>query len=144
MTQINPAYQIQEYMTPMPHTIGRTIAIQKAQEMMKTYQIRHLPVQERGKLLGVLTDRDIKLSASFSHANELTVEDVMTPEPYVAHPETSLTQVLHTMYEHRIGCVIILEPNGKIMGIFTAHDAVRVLAHLIETQSHSNQRKVIP
>jgi CBS domain-containing protein len=50
--------QIQKVMTPMPHTIGRDISIKTAFEMMREHRIRHLPVQEGGKLVGIFTAVD--------------------------------------------------------------------------------------
>src|SRR4051812_39211291 len=93
--------KIEKYMTAMPHTIGKDIPIEKALDMMRTHQIRHLPVQTGGKLVGVLSDRDIKLAASFSQEGGLLVEDVMTPDPYTVKPQTSLDSVVLEMAEQK-------------------------------------------
>lgn len=79
--------QISKVMTPMPHTIGSRIPVNKALELMREHRIRHLPVQEAGKLVGVLTDRDLKLAMSLGDPMSMTVEDVMTADPYVVAPE---------------------------------------------------------
>lgn len=129
---------IQKFMTPMPHTIGKDITIRKAFEQMREYHIRHLPVQEAGKLVGVLTDRDLKLAASFKGAFELTVDEVMTSDPYIVQPETPLDQVVFEMAEHKYGCAIIQQQNGKVVGIFTAIDALRVLGETLNTSYRSN------
>lgn len=128
--------KIEKYMTTMPHTIGKDISIHKALEMMRTYRIRHLPVQEGGSLVGVLSDRDIKLAASLAGSVELTVEDVMTPDPYTVKAHTSLDSVVLEMAEHKYGCAIVVQDNGKVVGIFTATDGLRVLGEVL----HLNYR----
>lgn len=119
--------QIHKYMTPMPHTIGEDISIKKALEMMRQHRIRHLPVLKGGELVGILTDRDLKLAASFKGSDEMKVEDVMTEAPYAVTPETELDRVVLTMAEYKYGCAVVEQANGKIVGIFTANDALRVL-----------------
>jgi acetoin utilization protein AcuB len=100
--------------------------------MMREHQFRHLPVQDGGKLVGVLTDRDVKLAASFAESNKLTVEDVMTPDPYTTTPHASLQDVVLEMAEHKYGCAIVKQENGKVVGIFTATDGLRVLGEILE------------
>ena len=124
--------QIQKYMTPMPHTIGREIPIKTAHSMMKDHRFRHLPVQHEGRLVGIITDRDIKLASSLRDSEEWTVDDVMTPDPYTISPEASLDQVVFEMAEHKYGCAIVQQKNGKVVGIFTATDGLRVLGELLQ------------
>ncbi len=123
---------IQKFMTPMPHTVGRDIPIKTAITMMREHRIRHLPVQDGGKLVGVLTDRDIKLAASFEGAEDLIAEEVMTPDPYTVTPDAAADQVAREMAEHKWGCAIVQQDNGKVVGIFTAVDGMRVLGEMLE------------
>ncbi|MCM0606278.1 MAG: CBS domain-containing protein [Xanthomonadaceae bacterium] len=123
--------QIQKYMTTQPHTIGKDISIDRALSMMREYRVRHLPVQEGGKLVGVLTDRDLKLAASLAGSDPLLVEDVMTPEPYTVSPNVPLNHVITEMAEHKYGCAIIQQENGKVVGIFTATDGMRVFGEFL-------------
>ncbi len=125
--------QIQKFMTAMPHTIGKDISLKTALAMMREHQIRHLPVQEAGKLVGILTDRDLKLASSFADANSMKVEEVMTPDPYTVVPEAPLDRVVLEMAEHKYGCTIVQQSNGKVVGIFTAVDGLRVLGETLET-----------
>lgn len=125
------APRIDKVMTAMPHTIGKDIPIKKALEMMREYQIRHLPVYDGGKLVGVVTDRDIKLASSFKHSGELLAEDVMTPDPYTVKPDTPLGTVVAEMAEHKYGCAIVVQDNAKVVGIFTTVDGFVVLGAMI-------------
>ncbi len=129
--------KIEKYMTTTPHTVGNDIPIKKAFSMMREHSIRHLPVQHGGKLVGVLTDRDIKLASSFKIGNEeLKVEDVMTPDPFTVSPESNLDQVVADMAEHKYGCAIVVHKSnqyehGKVVGIFTANDGLKVLSEIL-------------
>jgi len=129
--------KIDKYMTPMPHTVGSYIPLKTAMNLMREHRIRHLPVENAGKLVGVLTDRDIKLAASFNHSEEFKVDDVMTPDPYTVSPETSLDHVVTEMAEHKYGCAVIQQSNGKVVGIFTATDAMRVLGEILQNNYKS-------
>ena len=124
--------RIDKFMTTMPHTIGTQIPLKKAVAMMREFHIRHLPVQTEGKLMGVLSDRDIKLASSFTHSEEFRVEDVMTPEPYTVKPDANLDDVVAEMSEHKYGCAVVQQENGKVVGIFTATDGLRVLGDMLK------------
>lgn len=116
----------------MPHTVGKDIPLKKAFEMMREHRIRHLPVQDGGHLMGVISDRDIKFASSFEGSSELKVEDVMTPDPYKVSPDALLEEVVASMAEHKYGCAIVEQGNGKVVGIFTEVDALRVLSELLK------------
>ncbi|MBI3541815.1 MAG: CBS domain-containing protein [Deltaproteobacteria bacterium] len=118
-------------MTALPHTIGADISVKKAIELMREFRIRHLPVQKGGQLVGVISDRDIALARSFQGPGELNVDDVMTPDPYVVKLEASLDDVVLEMAEHKYGCAIVQQENGKIVGILTDNDALRILGETL-------------
>lgn len=123
--------KIEKVMTFMPHTIGHDIRISNAIDLMREHRIRHLPVLDGGKLVGVLTDRDIKVASSFEGSGELRVDDVMMPDPYCVNHDAQLDEVVQEMAEHKYGCVVVRQENGKIVGIFTAVDAMRTLSDLL-------------
>lgn len=118
---------IEMVMTPNLHSIGAEIHLGTAQEQMNKYGVRHLPVLRAGKVIGMLSDRDIKRLSKFSGYTEFSVEDAMTSDPYVVAPDTPFAEVAETMAERKYGSVIIAEGN-KPLGIFTAVDGMRLLA----------------
>lgn len=122
-------------MTASPHTINADLNLTAAKSMMKKYGVRHLPVRSGGKLVGVLTDRDLKLGVSLDKAENLAVEEVMTPEPYSVTPNTSLAEVVKQMAKKKYGCAIVTEKQGAVVGIFTASDALRVMAESLSPRS---------
>ncbi len=117
----------------MPHTIGKDIDLKTALTLMREHRIRHLPVQEAGRLVGVLTDRDLKLVSSFANSETLKVEDAMSADPFTVAPDAPMDQVVFEMAEHKYGCAIVAQENGKVVGIFTATDGMRVLGELLQS-----------
>ncbi|MEY4616155.1 MAG: hypothetical protein RJB66_1115 [Pseudomonadota bacterium] len=126
---------IQKYMTPMPHTIGSDQNLKKAHELMREYRIRHLPVLKGGKLVGILTDRDLALVESLKDVNPETVpvEDACTPDPYIVSPQSKLNDVCDEMARHKYGSTLIVD-NNKLVGVFTWVDALNAFSDLLETR----------
>lgn len=127
--------QISKYMTAFPHTVGSDQPIAKAQKMMAEYRVRHLPVLRGGKLIGVITERDVQLVETFKDVNPetLSVEEAYTPDPYITSPESPIDEVCAEMANHKYGCVLVVD-NKKLVGIFTWVDALRAMGELFKTR----------
>ncbi|MCA9582744.1 MAG: CBS domain-containing protein, partial [Myxococcales bacterium] len=115
--------------TSAPHTVGAGQTISFGIALMNEHGFRHLPVLQGGKLVGIVSDRDLGLIAGLNEVNpdETPIEEAMTQVLYTASPDTLLSEVLDRMYEHKAGSVLVTE-GQKVVGIFTTHDAVRLLA----------------
>ena len=124
---------IESFMTPFPHSIHSGMPLKTARSLMRKYGIRHLPVQLAGHLVGVLTDRDLKLGASFDQEGTLMVEDVMTPDPFTVKRDDSIGAVATEMARHKYGCAIVQDEKGKVIGIFTATDALKLLGEILNS-----------
>lgn len=126
------AHPIARYMTPSPHSIGSEQPLLVAHRMMKEHAIRHLPVLEGGKLVGVLSQRDLYLTEAIEPIDTRTVrvEEAMTQDAYVVGPEALLESVASTMAERKLGCAVVME-GPKVTGVFTTIDALRAIVHLL-------------
>jgi len=124
-------WTVQNFMSSLPRTIGLDQSLKKAMDIMQEHQIRHLPVLDGKKLVGVLTERDIAVARNFQGSAELRVEGVMMPMTYSVKPETPLEEVASHMAEHRYGSVVVQNHAGEVVGIFTAVDALRALSEII-------------
>lgn len=122
---------VKDFMTALPQTVGADIELAKAEEMMVEHDCRHLPVLEGGRLVGVISDRDLALVQLTAHGEKAKVKDAMTPEPFVVDPEMALKEVASAMLEQKIGSAIVRAKEGQSWGIFTVSDALRALAHLL-------------
>ncbi len=130
-----PIPTVQKYMTTSPHSIGVEQPLSRAHTMMHEHAIRHLPVLHGGKLVGLLTDRDLHLVESLAGVDptQVKVEDAMSTSVYSVGPDTPLDEVVSTMGEHKYGSAVIMQ-NEKVVGIFTTVDVCRALAELLQTR----------
>jgi acetoin utilization protein AcuB len=128
---------IQKYMTASPHSIGQDQPIAKADEMMRQFKIRHLPVLEGGKLLGIISDRDIRFLESFKDVDpkKTKVGDCSIQDVFSVKPESMLDEVCDAMAENKFGCAVVMD-NSRLVGIFTWIDALRAMSELLKTRLH--------
>ena len=126
--------QVIAFMTPFPHSIDVDAPLEDAHKLMREHRFRHLPVMSGGEIVGVLTDRDIKLvlGPDFGSPDEreLRVRDAYVERPCVVPASTPVAKVARVMAQNRIGSAIVTK-HGKLVGIFTVTDACRALAEII-------------
>ena len=126
--------QVVAFMTPFPYSVDVDAPLAQARQLMREHDFRHLPVTSGGKLVGVLTDRDIKLilGPDFGSPNEsdLKVRDAYVDRPCVVPASTPLAKVARMMADRHIGSAIVTK-NDRLVGIFTVTDACRALAQVL-------------
>ena len=133
--------KVSEWMTPAPLTVAPSAPIPKVQELMLRRRIRHLPVVEEGRLVGIITDRDIRTvqpSPPTSLAarekqylfDRLTVRAVMTRPVLTVTPLEPLAEAVRLMLENRIGGLPVTE-GERLVGIITAVDLLRAFSTVL-------------
>jgi len=105
----------------------------QAHELMRSHRIRHLPVLEAGKLVGIVSDRDLHLIETLqdSDPDEVTVDEAMTEDVYVVGPDDPVDAVADQMAARKYGCAIVANQCGVVEGIFTTIDAMHLLADVL-------------
>lgn len=123
---------ISEYMTETPHTIGVDQPAKVAQEYMREHSIRHIPVLKGGRVVGIVSNRDLQFLFAFSDIDpeNVPVEEAMSPEVYCASPDTSMKEVTTEMAEQKIGSAVVMKGN-EVVGIFTTTDALQALSAFV-------------
>jgi acetoin utilization protein AcuB len=101
---------------------------------MRRHRIRHLPVTAQRQIVGMVSDRDIKLvlgpDFAYPPEKELTVRDVCVEDPYIVTASTPVAVVADTMAKRHIGSAVVTKKQA-LVGIFTSTDACRALARLL-------------
>jgi acetoin utilization protein AcuB len=117
-------------MTPFPYVVQVNDSLRAARALMVEHEVRHLPVKDGSRLLGVLTDRDLKRaldpSLGLPPKEELFVRDVFVPDAYIVDVAEPLDGVLDRLASQHIGSALVTK-HGRLVGIFTLTDAARLL-----------------
>jgi CBS domain-containing protein len=129
--------KVKRVMTAFPYSTKPSAPLQQAIEFMRSHHIRHLPITEDDEVVGMLSDRDIKLvlGPDFAYPNpdQLTAGDVMQEHCYSVDLDERLDLVLNYMAEHHIGCAAVTR-HGKLAGMFTTSDACKAFAEHLRDQ----------
>lgn len=130
-----PIPTVQKYMSTSPLTIRPDLTLSAADKLMHDHGIRHLPVLDGGRLMGLLSQRDIRLVETLKDVDPKVVkaEEAMSQDIYEITPDTPLDEVASSMASHKYGSAIVVQ-NGKVVGIFTTVDALKALSDLLHTR----------
>lgn len=125
---------VKNWMTADPITITTTMTLPKAHEIMKSQNIRRLPVVDADdQLVGIITLGDVRgaevvpTTASsiwdFNHLpDKPKVEAFMAENPYTVTPNTSIGAAANLMWRHKIGGLPVINTDRKLVGIITESD----------------------
>ena len=109
-----------------PITINSNLTIKDALNIMSNYKISGVPVVDKGKLVGILTNRDIRFETNF----DLKVKDRMTSENLITVSEgTTLNQSKSVLQKHRIEKLLVVDSEGKLKGLITVKDILKKEEH---------------
>ncbi len=119
-------------LTPFPFSIEIDASIAEARAMMREHDIHHLPVVEDGALIGVLSEREVRLleASRRGDGDGVRVGDACVRDVYAVDVDTPLDEVLQALADSHRGSALVLK-NGKLVGIMTASDGCRVLAEVL-------------
>jgi len=136
---------IRDIMRSPAVAISADTTLQDAYRTMREQGIRHLPVLAGEKLVGVVTDRDLRLATSALAPSPFPpgsrVSEVMTREPLTADASDPVEDAARTMRERKIGCLPILD-DGRVIGIVTGLDLLDALIRMTGVDKPSGRLEV--
>jgi len=126
---------VREIMMGSPVTLKPDDTLDLANDVISLGRIRHIPVVQDGKLVGILSERDL-LGAAASHIfglkqksksallKSVLIKDVMKKRLITVKPETAIKEAAHLLAEKKIGCVPVVS-DGNLVGLVTTTDILR-------------------
>ena len=136
---------VREVMHPEPVSIAPGTTLEDAYTVMSQRGIRHLPVVEGAAVVGVVTDRDLRLATSRLAAHSFppgtAVSEVMAQPVHTAHPLDPIEAAARVMRELKIGCLPVLD-GGALVGIVTGVDILDALLRLTGVELPSGRLEV--
>ncbi|MBL8919853.1 MAG: CBS domain-containing protein [Myxococcaceae bacterium] len=106
--------------------------LERSWSLMKKLNVRHLPVVFSGRLVGIVSDRDLLLRALVLEGGAisfppLAVGEAMTPHPITCQPATPVSRLAALMLEHRIDSIPIVSLKDELIGLVTSTDLIELL-----------------
>ena len=132
---------VETWMSKPVITIDADDSMQNATALLKERHISILPVMENGKLVGIITDRDLKRASAsdattleihelLSLLSKIKVKDIMTKDPITVRPDFTLEETSRILLEEKISGAPVVNDEGQMIGIITRDDLLRVLINL--------------
>jgi CBS domain-containing protein len=107
-----------------------------ARKIMEHARIRHLPAVKEGRLVGILSDRDLlRLEAGDLEGEAIPVSEAMTPAPITCSITTTISRVAQIMLEHKIDSIPVVDPSGHLVGLVTSSDLLQLLVESAQVQA---------
>lgn len=128
-------YIVGQLMTRDPVTLKETDTLEEADRLLALEHIRHLPVVRGGKLVGLLTHRDLLAHCGRYRrptGEPITAGEVMRTDVTTVRPETPLIEAIRLMLVNKFGCLPVVDEGGTLVGIVTETDLLRVAAERVE------------
>ncbi len=127
-----PQPTVARHMSAAPIVIEQERTLADAHDLLRRHAIRHLPVVDRGRLVGVVSQRDLYLLETLRGVDITTekVAEAMTADPFTTTPDAPLAEVAAQMAEHKYGCAVVVD-GGVVVGVFTTVDALRALSSVL-------------
>ena len=143
--------KVSKYMTQKLITATPEMTVKQAFLTMRTHRVRHLPVVDGDRLVGIISDRDLRRprwaesiddwTAYYQVTDDITVSDVMTSNPEVVHTYDKILKAVSVFREQRYGALPVLDKEQNLVGILSAQDLLLALEELLLLAADSKKKK---
>ncbi|MBE0437017.1 MAG: CBS domain-containing protein [Methylomicrobium sp.] len=148
--------RVEDLMTSQVFTVEQHDMIDRVFFLLHYEKVRHLPVVEKGKVIGIVSDRDLyKALGPKSNSNSVEtvegktvlqvvpqkVQHIMRRGVLTVNPDTYASEAASIMAENKVGALPVVDKNNKLVGIVSATDILRVFAK-IEKASEEREKRI--
>ncbi|HSP79377.1 MAG TPA: CBS domain-containing protein [Myxococcaceae bacterium] len=129
---------VEELMVRDVITLKEDDSLDRGDDLMSQNEIRHLPVVREGKLVGLVSHRDL-IRALARHERTPgtpmpTVGAVMTRGVETLKPRSAVREAIHKMLDNKFGCMPVVEDGDRLVGIITETDLIRLAGRLLDKE----------
>lgn len=122
---------VEEFTSPLPVTINLNVDINEAHQIMKEHGVRHLPVTENDKVVGIISERDLLANVGKPWSENLKVKAIMSTSILSVYVNDDLGEVAYRLSKEKKGSAIVLDNESNLYGIFTTTDALNALVEIL-------------
>jgi acetoin utilization protein AcuB len=135
--------KVGEWMERNLVTIDRKTTIQEAISLMKKHSIRHLPVIEEGRLVGLVTEGDMRQVFVASLIEELSIDDVMIKDPITVKVDAEIDDAARVIHYNKIGGLPVVDEDQGLLGIITVADIMAAFIELMGVLKSSSRIDIV-
>ena len=136
--------QVGRWMTTEVISVRPQDPIENARQLLREHRIRHLPVTEGDRLLGIATEQDLRVGeALVGRAATVVVADVMTASVITVGPEATVEQAAMLIAENKVGGLPVVDSEDRLVGIITESDIINVFLDAMGIDSGATRLEVL-
>lgn len=142
--------KVSDYMTRKLVTVAPDTGVREAYFLMRDKDIRHLPVVEDSKLVGIISDRQLRrpnwadetpdIAHPYLLSDDLTVGDVMIKDVIVSHTYETLSKANQRLLDHNIGAMPVLDKMDDLVGILSAIDLLQAFQDALKREKSMKKK----
>lgn len=145
---------VRKWMSKNPIVIEESASLSDAINLLKEKKIRRLPVLKKDRLVGIISDRDLKEAAPSKVTSldiwelhylmsKIKVKAVMTKNPITVTPDTTLERAAILMFDNKIGGLPVVNKEGILAGILTEQDVFKALINITGARLAANRISIV-
>jgi acetoin utilization protein AcuB len=119
--------KIEEFTSPILITVEASASLDEIMVLMQEHKIRHLPVTDNKRIVGIVSERDLLTHIGKSWGHMVTAQDIMSSDILSVYLNEGLGEVAFKLSTHKIGSALVLNEKDEVYGIFTTTDALNAL-----------------
>lgn len=139
---------VSDWMTPDPAVVTPDVLLFQVHSLFRRRRCRHVPVVEDGRIVGVISDRDVLevLSPFVNTMSETdrdyrtlskTAREMMTPDPITIRSDAPVADAARRMVDDVVSSLLVVDEAGALVGILTARDLLRATADVTRASAEA-------